>query len=922
MQPASSHGTPALRTRSRRLLARRGLLDRLTGPNDRRCVVLQAPAGFGKSALLLSWQRELVSADTDIAWVRLADLAEGDLHFMTALMAALGDIDAAITRHAVAHARPDADAIERLVIALVRGIGARDRKLVLIVDDVHCAQSGNVLHALQLLVEYAPPNLLCVFASQDDLPMTLAHAPASKTVLELRNDDLRFSLPESIAYLGMRLPDLDARAAAAIHRLTEGWPALLRLASVDVRRRRRGVRSPLAHGVPDPEPFAAYFHAHVFPRLSATQLRLLTCCAPPTRFSAPLCADLAGAGVTSAMCAALLEPLTREGLLSAVPQTPATGGERWWQLHPLLRSVLLSHFAAWPEAERLKLHATACQSFAVRGMHHQAVRHALAAGDRNTAARLVEHGAVTLFVKGGIAEMIALVRQLDPAAIGDNIHLGLWMAWVELADYRLDDCARSIERLRAAPGRLDLAMRYRLTLLGCLLAIRSDDNGAVSRLLPELLTPPAAADDFALAGRRNVLTWLYLHTGEFEQARRIQRDEALPRVDGEPVIGTIFGSLVGQCLVGLSFAIEGQIHRAERVYRQVLREAQERGAHCAEAARLTAQLLVEVLYEQHGPLVATRFIQEQLGTHDGLIPDTTLRMILVSNRAQQAAGRWPEALAHLADLTQAGGLLQRFHMDRALACVLLEQLRIQLKSGDADAARATLQEMEALQARHPDAEAGILRRVADVGERARIHLAMHDGELPLALAKIETLVTRYGQRGQVGIVTTLLLQAAEVERRLGRTEASRARVCAALRLGHRLGLMQTLLSAHDNALPLIRTAATIPKLDPVLAFFIERIEALAQSQRDEQAEPPPTQRFRDDQRLSHLLTLREAEIAELLQQSLPNKKIALTLGLSLDTVKWHLKNIYMKLDAHGRRAVAARMRRELELAHDEGGSGK
>lgn len=922
MQPASSHGTPALRTRSRRLLARQGLLDKLAGPGDRRCVVLQAPAGFGKSALLLSWQRELVSADTDIAWVRLANLAEGDLHFMAALMAALGDIDAAITRHAVAHARPDADAIERLVIALVRGIAARGRKLVLIVDDVHCAQSGNVLHALQLLVEYAPPNLLCVFASQDELPMTLAHAPASKAVLELRNDDLRFSLPESIAYLGMRLPDLDARAAAAIHRLTEGWPALLRLASVDVRR-RRGVRSPLALGVPDPEPFAAYFHAHVFPRLSATQLRLLTCCAAPTRFSAALCADLAGESLTPAMCAALLEPLTREGLLSEAPQAPATSGERWWHLHPLLRSVLLSHFAAWPEAERLTLHATACQSFAVRGMHLQAVRHALAAGNRETAARLAEHGAVTLFVKGRLAEMIALVRQLDACTVGDNVHLGLWMAWVELADYRLDDCARSIERLRATPGRLDPAMRYRLTLLGCLLAIRSDDNDAVSRLLPELLAPPAAADDFALAGRRNVLTWLYLHTGDFEQARRIQRDEPLPLVDGEPVIGTLFGSLVGQCLVGLSFAIEGQIHRAERVYRQVLREAQERGAHCAEAARLTAQLLVEVLYEQHGPLVATRFIQEQLGTPDGLIPDTTLRMILVSNRAQQAAGRWPEALAHLADLTQADGLLQRFHMDRALACVLLEQLRIQLKSGDTDAARATLRKMEALQARRPDAEASsILRRVADVGERARIHLAMHDGELPLALAKIETLLTRYEQRGQVGIVAALLLQAAEVERRLGRSEASKTRVCAALRLGHRLGLMQTLLNAHDNALPLIRTAAAIPKLDPVLAFFIERIEALAQSQRDEQAEPPPTQRFRDERRLTRLLTLREAEIAELLQQSLPNKKIALTLGLSLDTVKWHLKNIYMKLDAHGRRAVAARMRHELELEHDEGGSGK
>jgi LuxR family maltose regulon positive regulatory protein len=840
---------------------------------------------------------------------------------MTALMTALAGIDPAIPKKAVAHACPDACAMERLVIALVHGIAAHRRKVVLIADDVQCAQSGNVLHALQLLVEYAPPNLLCVFASQDELPMTLAHAPASKTVLELRNDDLRFSLPESLDYLGMRLPQLDERAAATIHRLTEGWPALLRLASADVRR-RRGVQSPLIHGVPDPEPFAGYFHKHVFPRLSATQLRLLTCCAATTCFSAPLCADLAGDGYTPAMCSELLEPLAREGLLSAAPEipespdAPPTARERWWRMHPLLRSVLLVRFAAWPEAGRMQVHATACRSFAICGMHHQAVRHALAAGNRETAARLAEHGAQALFVQGRMGEMIALVRQLDPGTLGSNANLGLWMAWVELAEYRLDDCARSIDRLRERPGALEPAMRYRLTLLGCLFAIRNDDNDALSWLLPELLAPPPAADEFALAGRRNVLTWLHLHRGEFEQARRIQRDEPTPRIDGEPVIGTLFGSLVGRCLVGLSYAVEGQMHRAERIYRQVLGEAQERGARCSEAARLTAQLLVEVLYEQHGPLLAARFIQEQLGTHDGLIPDTSLRMIIVANRAQQAAGRWREALEHLA---QSAKFLRRFGMDRALACVLLEQLGIQLADDDANAARVSLQELEALHARHPGAEPGTLRCIADVVEQARICMAMHDGELRPALAQIETLSRRYEERGQVGLVVTLQLQAAEAERRLGRAEASRARVCRALRLGHQLGLLQTLLGAHDNALQLIRTAGAIPGLDPVLAFFIERIETLAQSQHQARAQPLQAPRFRDDRRLTRLLTLRETEIARLLLQSLPNKKIALTLGLSLDTVKWHLKNIYMKLDAHGRGAVVERMRNELER---DGGSGK
>ncbi len=912
MQAARHPGTPLLRTRSRRLLARHGLLARLSAPDHRRCILLQAPAGFGKSSLLLTWQRELVAAGTDIAWVKLASLAEGDLHFMTALMAALAAVDPAIPRHAVAHARPDADAIERLVIALVRGIAAHGRKLVLIVDDVHSAQSENVLNALQLLVAYAPPNLRCVFASRDSLPTTLAPAPGSNSALELRSDDLRFSLPESIDYLRMRLPDIDERTASAIHRLSQGWPALLRLASA-VLRRRRGTQPllPPPEGMAELAPFAAYFAAHVFPRLSATQLRLLTLCAAPTRFSASLCAELAGAGYGASLCAELLAPLARDGLLSVVPQSPA--GERWWQLHPLLRRVLLARLASWPEAERLRLHAKAWPPLAVRGMHYQAVRHALAANDTQTALRLAERGAAALFVQGQVVEAIALVRQLDPATLDGNANLRLWMAWVALADYRLDDCARSIARLRAAPDELAPAMRYRLILLDCLLAIRHDDSDALAQRLPELLAPPAAADEFSRAGRRNVLTWLHLRNGEFERARQIQHDEPMATVDGEPVVETLFGSLVGQCLIGLSYAIEGQMHRAERIYRNVLREMQERGTRCVEAARLTAQLLAEVLYEQQGPVVAARFIEEQPGTQDGLIPDTTLRMIIVSNRAQQAAGRWDEALAHLG---QSASLLRRLGLDHALACVLLEQLRIQLARHDADAARVSLQDIEALHARRPGAESSALRQVADVLEQARIRMAMHEGQpaaLQLALSKIEALAQRYRQRGQVGLVTALQLQAAEVERRLGRAEASCARVRAALRMGHRLGLMQTLLGAHDNALHLIQATRKVPSLDPVLVFFVERIEALARSQRDEHTAPPAV-RFQDDRSLARLLTLREAEIAELLVQLMPNKKIALTLGLSLDTVKWHLKNIYLKLDAHGRDAVAERMR--LERGHN------
>ena len=56
------------------------------------------------------------------------------------------------------------------------------------------------------------------------------------------------------------------------------------------------------------------------------------------------------------------------------------------------------------------------------------------------------------------------------------------------------------------------------------------------------------------------------------------------------------------------------------------------------------------------------------------------------------------------------------------------------------------------------------------------------------------------------------------------------------------------------------------------------------------------------------LSDREAEVMRLLAQAMPNKKIARTLCLSPETVKWHLKNIYGKLGVSSRDEAVARMR--------------
>jgi LuxR family maltose regulon positive regulatory protein len=57
-----------------------------------------------------------------------------------------------------------------------------------------------------------------------------------------------------------------------------------------------------------------------------------------------------------------------------------------------------------------------------------------------------------------------------------------------------------------------------------------------------------------------------------------------------------------------------------------------------------------------------------------------------------------------------------------------------------------------------------------------------------------------------------------------------------------------------------------------------------------------------------MLTPKEAEVLALLDGGMSNKLIARAMGVSDETVKWHLKNLFSKLSAGTRKHAVDRAR--------------
>src|SRR5689334_8486767 len=347
-------------------------------------VLVCAPAGSGKTALLAHWAR---GGGRPVAWLGL-DAADSDpARFWRYAVAAL---DRARPGLAGRVGPPPSRSFEELVTALINELAANPGpdEVLLVLDDYHLVDSGPVHESVAFLLENLPPGLRIVVSSRADPPLPLARLRARGQLAELRAAELRFTPEEAAALLGETAgPGLPAAAAEALVARTEGWAAGLQLAALSLR------------GHADAAGFAAAFsgsHRFVLDYLAdevldgqTGQVRaFLLETSVLERLSGELCDAVTGRAGSQAM----LQDIERAGLF-LVPLDEVRG---WWRYHHLFADLLRIRLQAEQPGRAQALHRAAAAWCDEHDLADDAVRHALAAGDAAWTARLVERHVETI----------------------------------------------------------------------------------------------------------------------------------------------------------------------------------------------------------------------------------------------------------------------------------------------------------------------------------------------------------------------------------------------------------------------------------------------------------------------------------------------------------------------------------------------
>ena len=853
---------------------------------DRQIALVQAPAGYGKTSLLAQWRREHLARGIAVAWL-LADERDDAQRFLRGLVQA---VRTGCARPTFGHLLLDSAfaSVSELdgATGWLAEIAQLSLDVLLIVDEAERLPAAGA-EVLAYVLHNAPQNLRIVVAARRGLEASIAGLLAYGQGTLFGPETLRFRLDETIALVGNRFGTrVDADACARLFEVTDGWPLGLQLALAAMAH-AADPRKAVETMVSGPGSLRDHLVGALIANLSKQDEAFLIRISAVDMLHPALCHTLTG----DADAPRQLDRLVRETPVFITAEDSA-----WCRLHTLVRDVLRARFARLPAAEQEALHARASVWLAGQGMIEEAARHAHAAGQRQTAYELAERSLHDAVIQGQLSVVLDWLDLLPESELEQRPRLRLAAAWALALGQRHEEARSQVERILASEN-VRTELRYECALILSAAAYFADEPDRFVALFEPWVESAPAGDSWLAQVHANRLAARAMLLGEPAQARRCQRRVA--RGD----VGEGLGHLErwGDHIIGLSYLWEGQMRLAEEVLKPALASAEAGLGRRHPLSCMFAAACAAIAYEDDRVAESTALLANRLDILErAATPETVMLGYRTAARIAAVNGNENRAL-DLLEAMYALGVSRG--QPRLCVASLADQVRMhagRYRAHTCEALMRRIDEIVARDARHgplwrqsvallqalAKADAAIASRNWQLALDA---LALADGQadaMKMGRYRIEILALRAFAQHEMGADGTALLLEAK-------------------NLAQTFNLTRTLVDAHpalaDWARRVKDEAGTEHGGRPLAAFQIVR---------------PPARETNGPRAVPSLvLTPKEREILELLARNLSNKEIALAAMIGEGTVKWHLKNLFGKLDASSRKHA---VRRALVLGLLEG----
>ncbi|MFN8256473.1 MAG: LuxR C-terminal-related transcriptional regulator [Bacteroidales bacterium] len=402
------------------IIHRTALFEKLNSGMCRKLILVSAPAGYGKTTLISDW---ISQNKIPAAWISLDNGDNDPSVLFSYLISGIQSIHPEFGHNILRLLKsPNPPTIESVADLLINDILNIHQDFLLVLDDFHLTKNSEIVNLITYFLHRIPINAHLVILTRSDPALSVSRLRSQNQLVELRASDLGFSANDISVLFNKKLKfNLSANDVNLLETKTEGWIAGLQLTALSIQG-RNDISEFIQDLKGDNRYIMDYLMEEVLKIQSEEIKEFLLHTSILGQMSAPLCNALLKKNNSQEV----LETLEKNNMFVI----PLDEERTWYRYHHLFAELLKQRLYLNNNATITELHNRAIEWYQDNSLPTFAIEHAILTENFEKSVQLLGEIVETMWKNGQHAAILKYGDLLPDETIKKNANLSLYYAWI------------------------------------------------------------------------------------------------------------------------------------------------------------------------------------------------------------------------------------------------------------------------------------------------------------------------------------------------------------------------------------------------------------------------------------------------------------------------------------------------------------